>query len=150
MPGNLTDTTDRAVLDWITGTSLGGWTPPVTGYMMLLTADPSTTSVIPTSPLLSELVEMTAPGYSRQVVTWSSATTPTGGLSQIQNSNLVTFGPFTGASGSGTAANFGAFVNVASGTAGEVIAVWEWDVPIQAPQGQSILIPIANATLTQQ
>lgn len=150
MSGNLTDTTDRAILNWITGTSLGGWTPPVTGYIMLLIADPTTTAAVPTNPQLSELVELTATGYARQIITWTSATTPTGGTSQIQNSNLVTFGPFTGATGSGTTSTFGALVTAASGTTGEVICTWQWDNPVLAPQNQSITIPIANLTLTQQ
>jgi len=150
MAGNLTDTTDRAVLNWITGTSPGGWTPPTTGYVMLLTADPTTTSAVPTNPQLSELTELTATGYTRQVVTFTAASTPNGGTSQIQNSNLLTFGPFTGSSGSGTTTTFGALVNVASGTTGEVIATWQWDIPVLAPQNQSITIPIANITLTQQ
>lgn len=151
MAGNFTDTTDRAILNWVTGTSLGGWTPPTTAYVMLLTADPSTTAVLPHDPQLSELTELAATGYARQTVSWAAASSPTpGGSSQIQNSNLLTFGPFTGATGSGTATTFGALVNVASGTAGEVIAVWQWDVPVVAPQNQSITIPIGSLTMTQQ
>lgn len=150
MSGNLTDTTDRAILNWITGTSLGGWTPPSTGYIALLTVDPSTTAAIPTDPQLSELTELTSAGYSRQPVTWTASTSPSNGLSQIQNSALITFGPFTGALGSGTPTTFGALVNVASGTTGEVIATWSWDVPVSAAQNQAITIPIANLTLTQQ
>lgn len=151
MSGNFTDTTDRAILNWITGTSLGGWTPPTTTYVALLTANPALTAAIPTDPHLTDFTELSATGYSRQAVTWSSSTSPgSGGNSQIQNSNLVTFGPFTGPSGSGTATTFGALVNVATGTTGEVIAVWQWDTPQVAPQNQSITIPIANLTLTQQ
>lgn len=150
MSGNLTDTTDRAILNWITGTSLGGWTPPSTAYVALLTVDPSTTSAIPTDPQLSELTELAATGYTRQIATFTAATSPSQGTSQIQNSNLITFGPFTASTGSGTPTTFGALVNVASGTSGEVICVWEWDTPITAPQNQSITIPIANLTFTQQ
>jgi len=150
MSGNLTDTTDRAILNWITGTSLGGWTPPTTGYVALLTVDPSTTAAVPTDPQMSELTELAATGYARKAVTWNASTSPTNGTSQIQNNNVVTFGPFTASNGSGTPTTFGALVTTASGTTGEVIAVWEWDVPVVAPQNQSITIPIANLTLTQQ
>lgn len=150
MSGNFTDTTDRAILNWITGTALGGWTPPSTAYVALLTVDPSTTAVIPTNPQLSELTELSATGYSRQVITFTAATSPTQGTSQIQNNTLVTFGPFTAAAGSGTPTTFGALVNVSSGTSGEVICIWQWDTPITAPQNQSINIPIANLTFTQQ
>lgn len=150
MSGNLTDTTDRAILNWITGTSLGGWTPPTTGYIALLTVDPSTTAADPTDPQLSELTELAATGYSRQVATWSAATSPSNGLSQIQNSNLITFGPFTGSAGSGTTTTYGALVTAVSGTTGEVICTWAWDTSVLAPQNQSITIPIANLTLTQQ
>lgn len=149
--GNFTDTTDRALLNYVTGTALGGWTPPTTTYVALLTADPGLSATVPTDPQITNFTELVATGYSRQSVTWSSSTTPgNGGLSQIQNSNLVTFGPFTGVGGSSTATTFGALVNVASGTVGEVFCVWQWDNPVLAPQGQSITIPIANLTLTQQ
>lgn len=149
MSGSFTDTTDRALLNYVTGTSLGGWTPPTTTYIMLLTADPSLTATIPNDPTLAELPELSAAGYNRQIVTWSSATTANG-ISQIKNNNLVTFGPFTAPSGSGTATTFGALVNVGSGTSGEVFAVWKWDNSVLAPQNQSITIPIANLSLTQQ
>lgn len=149
MSGSFTDTTDRALLNYMTGTSLGGWTPPTTTYIMLLTADPSLTATIPNDPTLAELPELSAAGYNRQIVTWSSATTANG-ISQIKNNNLVTFGPFTAPSGSGTATTFGALVNVGSGTSGEVFAVWKWDNSVLAPQNQSITIPIANLSLTQQ
>lgn len=150
MAGNLTDATDRAILNWITGTSLGGWTPPATAYIMLLTADPSLTAANPTNPQLSELSELAATGYSRQACSFSTATSPTGGTSQITNTSTVTFGPFTGASGSGTPTTFGALVNVASGTTGNVVAVWQWDSSVLAPQNQSIVIQPGNLTLTQQ
>lgn len=150
MSGSFTDTTDRALLNYVTGTSLGGWTPPTTTYLMLLTADPSLTATIPSDPTLAELPELSAAGYNRQTVTWSSAATPTNGLSQIANSNLVTFGPFTAPSGSGSATTFGALVNVGSGTTGEVFAVWKWDNSVLAPQNQSITIPIANLIMTLQ
>lgn len=150
MAGNFTDSTDRALLDYITGTSLGGWTPPTTTYIMLLTANPANSAAIPTDPQLSELAEITAIGYSRQIATWSASTSPTNGLSQIQNSNLLTFGPFTGASGSGSAATYGAMVNVATGTSGLVYATWNWNQSILAPQNQTITIPIGSLTLTQQ
>lgn len=149
MSGSFTDTTDRALLNYVTGTSLGGWTPPTTTYIMLLTADPSLTATIPNDPTLAELPELSAAGYNRQIVTWSAATTANG-ISQIKNNNLVTFGPFTAPSGSGAATTFGALVNVGSGTSGEVFAVWKWDNSVLAPQNQSITIPIANLSLTQQ
>lgn len=149
--GNFTDTTDRALLNYVTGTSLGGWTPPTTVYCMLLTANPALSAALPKDPQLSELTELSAAGYSRQIVTWGSATSPSpGGASQIQNSNIVTFGPFTNAAGSGTPTTYGALVNVASGTVGEVFATWQWDSPVVAPQNQSITIPVGSLTLTQQ
>jgi hypothetical protein len=150
MSGSFTDTTDRALLNYLTGTSLGGWTPPSTTYVMLLTGNPALTATIPTDPQLSELAELSATGYSRQIATWSSSTTPTGGISQIQNSNLITFGPFTAPAGSSTATTYGALVNASSGTTGEVFCVWAWDSSVLAPQNQSITIPIANLTMTQQ
>jgi len=151
MSGNYTDTTDRAILNWTTGTSLGGWTPPTNVYVALLTADPSIIAAIPTDPQMTELTELSAAGYSRQLCAFSSASSPgSGGLSQIQNSILLTFGPFTGASGSSTATTFGALVTVSTGTSGEVIATWQWNNPVLAPQNQSITVPVGSLTLTQQ
>jgi hypothetical protein len=151
MSGSLTDTTDRAVLNWVTGTGTGSWAPPATNsaYIALLTADPSTTAAIPTDPQLSELTELAATGYSRQIVTFNSATSSSG-ISSISNNNLVTFGPFTASNGSGSATTFGALVTAAAGTTGEVICTWQWDTPITAPQNQSITVPIANLSFTQQ
>ena len=149
MSGSFTDTTDRALLNYVTGTSLGGWTPPVTTYIMLLTADPSLTAATPTDPTLAELTELSASGYSRQIATWSSATSSSG-LSQIKNSNIVTFEPFPEALGSGTATTYGAMVNVASGTSGLVYAVWQWDNAVIAPQNQAITIPVNSLIMTQQ
>lgn len=150
MAGSFTDTTDRALLNYVTGTPLGSWTPPITTYLMLLTSNPATVAAIPTDPTISDLPEMVATGYSRKAITWATATSPTNGVSQIQNSNLVTFGPFTDTAGSGNPTTHGALVNVVSGVVGEVIAVWQWDTPVVAPQNQSITIPIGNMTLTQQ
>lgn len=149
--GTLTDTTDRALLNYVTGTSLGGWTPPTTVYCMLLTADPSLTAALPKDPQLSELTELSAPGYSRQVVNWAAATTPApGGNSQIKNSNILTFGPFTAPTGSGSASTFGALVTVASGTIGEVLATWQWDSPVFSVQNESITVPVGKLTITHQ
>lgn len=150
MSGNFTDTTDRALLNYVTGTPLGGWTPPATTYLMLLTSNPSSVAAIPTDPTIAELPEMVATGYSRKAVTWASSTTPSGGISQIANNAVVTFGPFTDVAGSGNPATHGALVDVASGTVGKVISVWQWDTPVVAPQNQSITIPVGNLTITQQ
>jgi hypothetical protein len=149
MSGNFTNTTDRALLNYVTGTSLGGWTPPTTTYIMLLTSDPAASAAIPSDPTLAELSEMVATGYARKIVTWGSATTPSD-VSQISNNNVITFGPFTDLVGSGNPTTHGALVNVVSGTIGEVFAVWQWDAPRVAPQNQSITIPIGNLTITQQ
>lgn len=150
MIGSATDTTDRATLNWLTGTSLGGWIPPTTTYLALLTVDPSTTAAIPTDPQMSELQELTATGYSRQVITWNSATSPSGGISQIQNAATVTFGPFTGASGSGTPSTFGALVTTSTGTTGEVLFTWQWDSPVLAVQNQPIQVLAGSLTIIQQ
>lgn len=150
MIGSATDTTSKALLNWLTGTSLGSWVPPTTTYLALLTVDPSTTAAVPTDPQVSELQEITATGYSRQVISWNSATTPTGGTSQIQNSSTVTFGPFTGASGSGSPTTFGALVTSASGSSGEVLFTWQWDSPVLAVQNQPIQILSGSLDIFQQ
>lgn len=41
-------------------------------------------------------VELTGNGYARQAVTWGAPTNASGGGRQRQNTNVMTFGPFSG------------------------------------------------------
>ena len=150
MIGSATDTTDRATLNWLTGTGVGAWIPPTAIYLALLTANPATTAAVPTDPQLSELQELSATGYSRQAVVWNNATTPIGGQSVIVNSNNVSFGPFTSANGSGSPATFGALVTTSSGTTGEVIYTFQWSQPLLAAQNTPILVSAGAISLYQQ
>jgi len=159
MSGTFTDTTDRAVLSWLAGETLpGGWTAPTDTYLVLLTADPRVLPPAPggdqpgftNDPEISDFTEVSATGYSRQLVSWGTAQTNVGNPSSISNSVQITFGPFTDGSGMGAATTHGALVTVASGTAGEVIMVWQWDNPVSATQNESIIVPVGALTMTLQ
>lgn len=159
MSGTFTDTADRAVLSWLAGETLpSGWAPPTDTYLALLTADPRILPIPPggdtpeftNDPSIADFSEVSATGYSRQLVAWAAAQTPTGNPSSISNSAQITFGPFTDSAGMGSATTHGALVTVGSGTSGNVIMVWEWDNPVAAGQNESIIVPIGALTMTLQ
>jgi len=159
MSGTFTDTADRAVLSWLAGESLpSGWAPPTDTYLALLTADPRILPIPPggdtpdytNDPGIDDFAEVSATGYSRQLVAWAPAQTATGNPSSIANSAQITFGPFTDGSGMGAATTHGALVTVGSGTAGNVIMVWQWDNPVAAGQNESIIVPTGALTMTLQ
>lgn len=159
MSGVFTDSTSRAVLDWLTGNSLPpGWTAPTNTYLALLTADPT---ILPTmsdganfdtttDPQMSNLTEVSAAGYSRQLVAWGASSTPNSQPTQIQNSTQLTFGTFTGSAGMGAPTTFGALVTSSTGSTGQVLMTWQWDNPISAAQNESIVVPVAALTMTLQ
>jgi hypothetical protein len=159
MSGTFTDTADRAVLSWLAGEAFpSGWVAPTDTYLALLTADPR---ILPTppggdspeytnDPSMDDFSEVSSTGYSRKLVAWAAAQTATGNPSSIANSAQITFGPFTDSAGIGSATTHGALVTVSSGTAGNVIMVWQWDNPVAAGQNESIIVPAGALTMTQQ
>jgi hypothetical protein len=159
MSGTFTDTADRAVLSWLAGEPLpSGWVAPTDTYLALLTADPRVLPIPPggdtpeytNDPGIDDFSEVSATGYSRQLVVWAPAQTATGNPSSIANSAQITFGPFTDSAGMGSATTHGALVTVNSGTAGNVIMVWQWDNPVAAGQNESIIVPAGALTMTLQ
>lgn len=159
MSGVFTDSTSRAVLDWLTGHSLPpGWTPPTNTYLALLVSDPTILSTMSdganfdrtNDPQMSDLDEVQAAGYSRQLVVWGASSTPATQPSQIQNSTQLTFGAFTDSAGMGAPTTFGALVTSSVGTSGQVLMTWQWDNPITAAQNQSLVVPVAAINMTLQ
>lgn len=159
MSGTFTDTADRAVLSWLAGEPLpGGWTVPTDTYLALLTADPRILPIPPggdspeftNDPSIDDFSEVSATGYARQLVVWAAAQTSSNNPSSISNNAQITFGPFTGSSGMGAATTHGALVTVGSGSAGNVIMVWQWDNPVAAGQNESIIVPVGALTMTLQ
>ncbi len=109
-------------------------------YLALLAADPT---VLP-AVLISDLTEITTPGYSRQLVDWTNATSAYPSVSD--NSGNVTWGPMTANMSVGT--QWVALVTVASGTAG--LYLYSWTVGIQQVNtSESIQLAATEFSLAQ-
>lgn len=142
-------------LDWIntsSGTVLYSWNGSawVSGalnrYVALLTASPFTSGPGGgLSEAISDLVEVTTTGYSRQLTTWSNA----GAVypSPVSNSGVLTFGPMTAAMT--LAAQWAALVSAATGTTGLLYYYWTLDTPQQVSVSQSIQLPISSLSLSE-
>lgn len=100
----------QAGLQAITGAGVSS----TSTYIALLTADPSGLSTI------AALTEVLTTGYSRQLVTWGSASASEPSI--ISNSNLLTFGPMT--ANMLLPAQWAALVTVSSGTSGSLNYTW--------------------------
>lgn len=143
-------------LDWINTTSgavFNSWNGSawVTGtmneYIALLTASPFTSGPSGgNAEAISDLVEVTTAGYSRQLVAWTSAS---GAYpSPVSNSGVLTYGPMT--AGMTLAAQWAALVtHAATGTTGLLLYYWQLDTPQQVSVSQSIQIPIGSLTLSE-
>jgi hypothetical protein len=105
-------------------------------YLALLTADPGQQTTLTTLTA----VEVSATGYSRQVLPLTLAGSPSGGGSSQSNSAPVFFGPFTASGGMGVVATHAALVTAASGTTGAVVAVWQLDSPVSASQNENLML----------
>lgn len=142
-------------LDWINTSSsptLYSWNGSawVSGalnrYIALLTASPFTSgSGGGNAALISDLVEVTTAGYSRQQVTFTDAAASY--PAPVSNSNLLTFGPMS--AGMTLAAQWAAMVSAATGTTGLLYYYWQLDTPQQVSVSQSIQIPIGSLTLSE-
>ncbi|MFD6934646.1 hypothetical protein ACFWAP_00625 [Streptomyces goshikiensis] len=107
-----------------------------TCYLTMLTSDPGRTANLATMAA----VEVKATGYSRQPVSFSSATSAPGGGSGASNSVPAYFGPFTSSGGMGTVATHAGLVTVPTGTTGAVLAVWQLDAPVTAGRNENITL----------
>lgn len=115
-------------------------------YVALLTASPYTSG--PSGGLaeaITDLIEVTTAGYTRQAVTFSNAasTYP----SPVSNSGVLTFGPMT--AGMTLSAQWAALVTASSGTTGLLLFYWQLDTPQQVAVSQSIQLPIAALALSE-
>jgi hypothetical protein len=138
------DTTSGAVLKswngsaWIVGDEAR--------YAALLTASPFTSgSGGGPAQTISDLVELTTAGYSRQAVDFSDAGAAY--PAPVSNVAVVTFGPMTASMT--LAAQWAALVTASSGTAGLLYYFWQLDTPQQVSVSQSIQIPIGDLSLSE-
>lgn len=125
MPGNTTDTSGPKALDAITlrGTA--------SSYLALLTSVPTHSNTLP------GVTELSLSGYSRQSVTWSVPAFDTNsGAYLTQNTNVLTFGPFTADMTSVSA--WAILVSSSSGTGGNILYDFQLDVSLEAQAGTPI------------
>lgn len=107
-----------------------------TTYLALLTAAPGDTTTLGT------MTELSATGYSRQAVTWSS---PSGDPSETHNTNTITFGPFSTDPSNVTHL---ALVSAASGTTGDFIYYWTATAARDAASGDSIQVSPSGLSMS--
>jgi hypothetical protein len=138
------DTTSGATLKYWNGSAWIAGTSP--RYVALLTASPFTSGPGGGyAQAITDLVELTTTGYSRQAVTFSNAgaTYPSPG----SNSGVLTFGPMTASMT--LAAQWAALVTASSGTAGLLLYFWTLDTPQQVSVSQSIQMPIGSLSFSE-
>lgn len=138
MAGNPTVVGAAAMLDYLTGRALK-WATTQNVYLALLT------SSVPDNIGLSSIPEVTTGGYARQQATWSVATVARPSLTG--NNAVITFGPVTADMSVPT--THVALVTVQTGTAGDVLYVWQLDTTQQAVNGQALQIAVNKLTLSQ-
>ena len=115
-------------------------------YIALLTASPYTSG--PSggyAQAISDLVEVTTAGYSRQSVAFTdaSASYP----APVSNSAVLTFGPMT--ANMALSAQWAAMVTAVTGTTGLLLYFWNLDTPQQVSVSQSVQIPIGSLILSE-
>jgi hypothetical protein len=122
------------------------WVNYETRYLALLTADPSTSGAGGgQSVYVSDLVEVTTPGYARVPVTVGLGSS---GLPCVAtNPALVTWGPLT--ADMAVAAQWAALVTNSTGAAGILCYTWN-GLSEQVDASQSIEVPANGLVLSQQ
>ena len=115
-------------------------------YIALLTASPFTSGPGGGyAQAISDLVEVTTSGYSRQSVSFTNAAASY--PAPESNSNLLTFGPMS--ANMAVSAQWAAMVTAVTGTVGLLLYFWTLDTPQQVLVSQSIQIPIGSLTLAE-
>lgn len=143
MSGGLTGVAEIAALNYLTGRSLDLGTAVQTMQLALLTAPP------PANPAVSDLTEVSSPGYARQNVTWGAAADPTPGQpSSISNSANILYGPFTAVGGLNFPATHCALLGHTGGGTLVVLMVWQFDVAGTAAQNESLQISAGSLVMT--
>ena len=116
-------------------------------FIALLTADPTTTGPGGGfSVNVSDLVEDTTSGYSRQSVTWSVGTTAYPSVSV--NTNALVFGPYS--ANQLLPVQWAAMVTSAAGIFGTLLYSWQLAQPQQVSISQEIVVAASALTLDQQ
>jgi hypothetical protein len=131
----LSNVGDAYALDYVTGRAVP-YTAPRNTYLMLLTSPPTDQSTI------STLVELSIGGYARQVMVWSAAT---GQPATTSNGASIVFGPFTFAS---APIGWAALVSVSSGTTGDFLMWWSFNISQSLAVGQSLTIPANSLVMS--
>lgn len=137
MAGEFSDAGSLKSLDAVTGRAT---VTAATTYLALLTAAPSDT----TTP--ATMTEYGATGYARQTIEWDAPALNGSSIPETKNTNLETFGPFT--AGTGATITHAALVTSASGTTGEVRAIWTLDTSRTPGVGDSATIAAGSLKLT--
>ena len=101
-----------------------------TMYLALLSAAPTDATTLAT------MTEIATAGYARQTAAWSA---PSGDPRVSSNTATITFGPFSADPPNVTHA---ALVSAASGTTGDFVYWWTWDVAKDAASGDSLQVAI--------
>lgn len=91
---------------------------------------------------LSTITEVSTAGYARQAVTFGA---PSGDPQVSANSAPVSFGPFTADPPS---VGYGFLTSAASGTSGEIVYRWAFDVAKDVGIGDSLQIPTGALTIS--
>jgi hypothetical protein len=110
-----------------------------TGYLALLSADPSGQSTI------AGLTEDTTTGYARIPVTFSAAAASTPAVAS--NSSLLAFGPYT--ANQALPCQWLALVTVSTGTLGFLLQTWTLSTPQQVSSTQTIDIAAGALQITE-
>ena len=142
-------------LEWINTTSGAalytwngsGWVAGAQGrYVALLTASPYGSGPGGGyAQAITDLVEVTTAGYSRQSVTFTNAASSY--PAPVSNSATITWGPMTATMT--LSAQWAAMVTAATGTAGLLLYFWTLDTPQQVSVSQSIQIPAGRLALSE-
>lgn len=136
MAGEFSTAGANLALDAVTGRAAA---TARTMYLALLTAAPTDAT---TPANMTEVFAAGTSGYARVAVTWS---VPTGDPSVTSNTNTLTFGAFTAATGTIVAC---ALVTATSGTTGNLYAWWTLTTPRTAAVGDTITFAPGDLSLT--
>lgn len=126
------DTFADNVLDFITGRAVSP-SAARNAYLTLVTADPGAT------PTIASLAEVTTAGHARQLCAFS---VPAGSPMLTSNTALITFGPYTADMLADV--THVVMVSALTGTAGDVMHIWELDASIRALNTQTLQLAVGT------
>jgi hypothetical protein len=109
-------------------------------YIALATAEPAGPDTATLADFAAD--EIDTAGYQRQAVTWDA---PSGDPSNVQNSALLEFGPF---SADPPEVGYVFLCDTSIGTSGNVMAYWTVDVPRDAGIADTLRIAAGDLDLS--